>query len=124
MAIVAALVDGAGQGEDPGPDGVSEASPGGAAAVAMSQGGEALPAEFGKEPTHMPQREAQELGGCLGRQDSGLDAGEDVCALLFLRGQSDRLPVHSPRVTESLSSWRVTESWSIYKTTQTPVVGQ
>ncbi len=55
VAIVAALVDGAGQGEDPGPDGVSEAAPGGAAAVAMSQGGEALPAEFGKEPTHMPQ---------------------------------------------------------------------
>ncbi len=34
----------------------------------------------------------------------GLNAGEDVRALLLLRGQGDRLPVHSPRVTESLSS--------------------
>ncbi len=102
MVVVRAGIGGAGQGEDPGPDGVRKAACGSAAAVAMGQRRETLLTNLGKKPTEVPHGKGQELSCGLGRQDPGLDAGEDMCALLLFLGQGNRLPVHSPRVTESL----------------------
>ena len=102
MVIIRAGIAGTGQGEHPGPEALGQAPGRWAAPVAMGQGGEALRAHVRQESTEVPHGKAQELSSGLGRQDPGLDAGEDVRAMLFLRGQGDRLPVHDLRVTESL----------------------
>ena len=43
-----------------------------------------------------------------------LNLGEEMHAVVLLLGQGDRLPVHSPRVTDSLARWRVTKSLTYY----------
>jgi len=103
VVILHARIGGAGQREDPGPDLLSEASGRGPATVPMGEGREALLAQADEEPADMPQREAQELGGLPGAQGAGVDSGEDMNTLLLLLGQGDRLPVHGPRVTDSLA---------------------
>ncbi len=100
--VVDARIGRAGQGEHPGADGLRQAAGRCATAVAMGQRGEPLLPNFGQKPADMPHGQAQELRGGLGRQDPGLEAGQDMGALLLLLGQGNRLPVHAARVTDSL----------------------
>ena len=55
VVVVHARIGGAGQGEDAVPDGLCEAPRGGAAAVAMGEGSEALLSPAGQQPTEVPQ---------------------------------------------------------------------
>ncbi|MDQ7839757.1 MAG: hypothetical protein RDU83_01860 [bacterium] len=57
VVIVHALIGGTGQGEDAVPDGLREAPRGGAAAVAMGEGSEALLAQAGQQPSERWRRE-------------------------------------------------------------------
>lgn len=67
VVIVRAGIGGARQGQHSGPDGFREAPRGGAAAVAMGEGREALLAPAGEEPAEVAKREAQQHGGLRGR---------------------------------------------------------
>ena len=104
MAIIAATIAGAGQGEYPRADTIRTAAGGPPATVAMGQGRHALRAHCGAEPADMADRESQELRRRPGREESRVDPWKDLRPLLLRLGQGDRLPVHSPRVTESLNS--------------------
>jgi len=103
VVIIHACVAGAGQREDPGPDLRGEAPGRGSAAVPMGERGEALVAQAGEEPTEVPQRETQELGGGPSLQGAVLNLGEQMYAVLLLLGQGNRLPGHCPRMTDSLA---------------------
>ena len=104
MAIIAAAIAGAGQGEHPGPKGIGRPVGGPAAAIAMGQRRQALLADGGEESADMADGKAQQPRRARRSQESGLDPWEDLCPLLLGLGQGDHLPGHSPRVTESLSS--------------------
>ena len=103
VMIIHAGVAGAGEREDVGPHRVGEASRRGAAPVAMGQRRDPLRAYVSQEPADVPERQAQELRCGLRREGPGLEAGQDMGALLLLLGQGNRLPEHSPRVTNSLT---------------------
>ena len=55
VVIIHARIGGAGQGEDPGPHHLGEAPGRGPAAIAMGEGGKALLAQTGEQPTEVPQ---------------------------------------------------------------------
>lgn len=103
MVVIHVGIAGAGQGEDPGLGRLREASGRGPAAVAMGESREAMLAQEGQQPTEVPQREAQELAGGSRLQGAMLDLDEQMRTLLFLHSQGNRLPVHAPRVTDSLT---------------------
>ena len=65
----------------------------------MGEGGDTTMAESREEATDVAGREAQEPRGVRGREAALLDLGKDMRTLLLRLGQSDRLPVHNPRVT-------------------------
>ncbi len=115
VAIIAAPVAGAGQREHARADRSGAASRGLSPTVTMGQGGQALLAHFGEEPADMTDREFQQLRRCQSREESRVDPWQDLPPLLLFPGQSDRLPSHSPRVTESLNSYGVTDSLNSYK---------
>jgi len=102
MAIIAAPVAGAGQGKHPRANGLSAAAAGLLAAIAMGQGREALLAYFGGEPADVADREPQQRRRHPRREETRGNPWKDLPPLLLFLGQRDRLPVHSPRVTESL----------------------
>jgi hypothetical protein len=104
MAVIAASIASAGQGEHPRADGIRTAAGGPPAAVAMSEGGQALLAHFRDEPADVADRESQQRRRRPSREESRADPRKDLPPLLLCLGQGDRLPVHSPRVTESLNS--------------------
>ena len=104
MAIIAALVAGPGQGEDPRSNGLRDASRGLAAAVAMGQSGQAVRTEPDEEPADVADGEPQQRRRRSGGEPPRLDPWQDLSPLLFLPVQGDCLPDHSPRVTESLNS--------------------
>ena len=103
MMIIDTGVAGAGQVDDPRPDGLEETLRGGAAAVAMGERREAMLADLGDQATDMADRKAQHLGGIRAHQPPLKHLDENVAPLLFSRAQCDRPPVHTGRVTESLS---------------------
>jgi hypothetical protein len=43
-----------------------------------------------------------------------LHPGQDMDTTLLRLSQGHRLPVHAARLTDSLSCWGVTNSWSYY----------
>lgn len=63
----------------------------------------------------MAYREPEQPGRLVSLHGSVLHLGEDVHAALLLLGQGDRLPGHSPRVTDSLTRYGVTNSLTYYK---------
>ena len=67
VVIVRAGIGGARQGKNSGPDGFREAPRGGAAAVPMGQGREALLAQAGQQSAEVAKRETQQHGGLRGR---------------------------------------------------------
>ena len=103
VVIIHAGVAGPGEGDDPGSQCCREAPGRGAAAVAMGEGTEAQPAQAGEKPADVSQRDLQELGSGPSRQSPVLDLSENMHSLLLLLRQSDRLPGHSSRVTDSLA---------------------
>jgi hypothetical protein len=103
VVIVRARVGRAGQREDASPDGLGHAPRGGAAAVAVGQGREALLAEAGQQPAEVATGKAQKPGGFLRRKHAVVDASQEVGTVLFLGRQGNRLPGHAPTVTDSLS---------------------
>lgn len=103
MMIIHASVAGAGEREDLGPHRFREAPGRGPAPVAMGQRRDSLRAYCSQEPADVPERQAHERRGGLSGEGPGLEAGKDMGALLLLFGQGNRLPVHSPRVTNSLT---------------------
>ncbi len=114
MAIIAAAIASAGQGEHPCADGIGTTAEGPPAAVAMGEGRQALLADCGDKPADVADGEGQQLRRVPGREESRLDPWKDLSPLLFCFGQGDRLPGHGPRVTESLNSYGVTDSLSSY----------
>jgi hypothetical protein len=110
MAIIAAAIAGAGQGEYPRPKGIGRAAGGPAAPIAMGQRGQALLTEPGEEPADVADREPQQRRRRSGSEAPCLHPWQDLSPLLFLAVQGDRLPGHCPRVTESLNSYGVTDS--------------
>jgi hypothetical protein len=114
MAIVTPRVGGAGKGQEAGLERFGETARAGPPPVPMGESGEAASAECGEEAADVASREAQQPGRVRGGETAMLDLGEDMGTMLLGLGQGDCLPVHSPRVTESLSSWGVTESLSSY----------
>jgi len=114
VVIVRAEVGSAGQGEDPGADDLSDAPRGGPPSVAMGQRTGAVLPQACEQPTEMAQREVQDPGRLPGVQNAVVDARQDMHALVLHLGQGDRLPVHPPRVTDSLTRYGVTESWTYY----------
>ncbi len=103
MVIIHAGVGGTRQGEDPGADHFSNATRGGPSAVAVGQGRGAVLPPVAEEPTEVAQREAQEPGRLPSAENAVVDARQDMPSMVFPLGQRDRLPVHSPRVTFSLT---------------------
>ncbi len=69
----------------------------------MGQGRRAMLPQAGEKATEVAQREAQEPGGFSGAQDAVVDTRQNVLAMVLPLGQDDRLPVHPPRVTYSLT---------------------
>jgi len=110
MAIIAAPVAGPGQGEHPRTESRRHVSGGLATPIAMGQSGQALLTEPGEEPADVADREPQQRRRRLGREAPRLHPWQNLSPLLFLAVQGDRLPGHSPRVTESLNSYGVTDS--------------
>jgi len=103
VMIIHAGVASAGEREDLGPHRFGETARRGPAPVAMGQCRDPLRAHVSQEPADMPERQFHELRGGLSREGPGLEAGQDMGALLLLLGQGNRLPEHSPRVTNSLT---------------------
>jgi hypothetical protein len=103
VVVVHAGVCRPGEREDLGADGGRKPTVGGPFAVPMRHGGGAVATEAGQEAAEMPHGQAQERGRFSGPEDPTLEPGEDVHTVLLLLVQNDRLPGHSPRVTESLS---------------------
>ena len=104
VAIIAAPVAGAGQSEHPRANGIRAASAGLLVAVAVGQSRQALFAHFGEEPADMANGKPQQRCCRFRREESRVNPWNDLPPLLLFLGQGDRLPGHSPRVTESLSS--------------------
>jgi len=103
MVVVHARVRRSGERENLGANSGGEPAVGGPATVPMGHGGGAVTTEAGQEAAEMPHGQAQERGRFSGPEDPTLEPGENVHAVLLLLVQGDRLPDHSPRVTESLS---------------------
>lgn len=120
VAIVAAGIRGARQGQGPGAESIGESAGRRPAPIAMSESGEPSFPKAGKEPFHMATGYAQQPGGLRGRKTAMLDLEKDLDPLLLCLGQDDRLLVHGSRVTESLSSFGVTNSLSSYTETSRP----
>jgi hypothetical protein len=103
VVIVHAGVGRAGQGQNPSPDGFSHPAPGGPSAVTVDHGrGPVLP-PAAEQPPEVAQREAQEPSRLPRTQNPVVDARQDMQALVLPLGQDKRLPVHPPRVTDSLT---------------------
>lgn len=120
VMIIHAGIAAAGEREDPGPDLLGDAAGRGPAAVTMGEGGKALLTQAGEEPTQVPQRETQELSGYPGLKAAMLHPGEEMHAVLLHLGQGNRLPDHGPRVTDSLTRQRVTNSLTYYRRGEPP----
>lgn len=69
----------------------------------MGEGHEAPLAQASEKPADVSQRELQEPGSGPSGQGPVLNLSEDMHSLLLLLSQSDRLPGHSSRVTDSLA---------------------
>ncbi len=104
MAIIAASVASPGQGKHPRADSLRHVSGGPAAPIAMGQSGQALLTEPSEEPADVADREPQQRRCRSGSEAPPLHPWQDLSPLLFPAVQGDRLPGHSPRVTESLNS--------------------
>ena len=115
VVIVHASVGRASQGQNPSSDGVSHPAPGGPSAIAMGHGSGAVLPPAAEQPPEVAQREAQEPRRLPGAQNTVVDARQDMQALVLPLGQGDCLPVHPPRVTDSLTRYGVTESLTYYK---------
>ena len=104
LAIIHASVDGPGEGDDAGPDGLSHSPRGDAIAVAMGECGQAVLPGLGQQATDVTNREAHEPRGVRHGEAPFEELDQDMRSLLFSPAQDDSPPVHSSRVTESLSS--------------------
>ena len=104
VTIVAAGIRRAGQGQEPLAHRVRQTAWGGPTAVAMRQGGQAVLADLGHQTTEMSSGEAQERGRVRHGQTPLEELDQYVGSLLLSLAQGDSPLVHSPRVTESLSS--------------------
>ena len=104
LTIVHADVAAAGEGDEAGPDDLGGPTRGRAPAVAMGQCGEAMLADLRQEATDMTDREAHEPCSVRHGEAPLEELGQDMCSLLLSPAQRDCLPVHAPRVTESLSN--------------------
>ena len=114
VAIVAAGIGGAREGEEPLAHCFWQPPRRGPAAVAMRERSQAVLADLGQQATEMADREAQESCRVRHHEASLEDLDQYVRSLLFPPAQRESPPVHGPRVTESLSSWGVTFSLSNY----------
>lgn len=104
VAIVAAGIGSAREGEEPVTHRLRQPPRRRPAAVAMRQGSEAMPADLRQQTTEMADREAQEPC-CVRDHEAPLeDLNQYVGSLLLSPAQRESPPVHDPRVTESLSS--------------------
>jgi len=103
MMIIRAGIPGAGQGADPRADALGVTSRGRATAVSMRQRGEPPCPQGGQEPKDVAHGQLQKRRCRSGGEHPRLDTSEDMGTMLFCRGQGNRLPVHPPRVTESLN---------------------
>jgi hypothetical protein len=103
VVIIRPGIASAGQREDASPYPLGEPAGRRPPAIAMSEGRESVLPPARKEPAHMAQREAGQVGGRLRREPALLDLSEQMHAQLFLLGQRNRLPDHRPRVTDSLA---------------------
>ena len=103
LMVIDAGIGRAGQGHDLGPYGVGQAPLGHAPAITVGQGGGALRPYLRQQPPDVPHRQAHEARRRTGRKRALLHLRQNMCTLLLLLGQGDRLPGHPPRVTESLS---------------------
>jgi len=103
LMIVDPGINGTRQGDDPGSNSVGEPARRDAAAVAVGQSRDPLRTQIGQQPTEVTKRQAQKLCGGVSGKCPGLNAGQDVGALLLFLGQGNRLPVHPSRVTDSLN---------------------
>ncbi len=124
MAIIAAPVAGTGQGEHPRTECLRDVSGGRAAAVAMGQGRQALLTESGEQSADVAERESQQRRRRSGGEAPRLNPWQDLSPLLFLAVQGDCLPGHSPRVTESLNSYGVTDSLNNHSNGKNSVIDQ
>jgi len=102
VMIVGAGVARAGQGQDLSPNDLGEAVRRDPPAVAMGERRRATVADLRQQATEVTEREAQESGRVRHCEVPLHDLDQDMGSLLLLLGQGDRLPVHCPRVTESL----------------------
>ena len=93
-----------GQADDPLPDGGGEAVAGGAAAVAMGQGGGPPASVGGEEALAVSQGNAQERSSLGHSQTAFEHGGEGDRTALLVAVQRHRLLGHEARVTESLNS--------------------
>ena len=114
VVIIRASVAGAGEREDAGPYGVGNAPRRRAATVTMGEGREALLTPAREQAAEVAKREAQQRSSFLGPENAMLHPGQDMDTTLLRLSQGHRLPVHAARVTDSLSCWGVTNSWSYY----------
>ncbi len=103
VVIVYAGVRGAGQGQNSNPDRFSHPAPRGPSAVTVGQGRGAVLPQACEQPAEVAQREARQSSRLPGAQDTVADARQDMQALVLPLGQGNRLPVHPPRVTDSLT---------------------
>jgi len=103
VMIIAAGIGSASEGADPLADGVRQPAGRGPTAIAMGQRGHPELAEPGEQPPDMAEGQAQKLSRLPGIECPVLDLRQHLRALLLLLGQGDRLPGHSPRVTDSLA---------------------
>ena len=116
VVIVHAGVGRASQGQNPSSDGFSHPAPGGPSAIAVGHGSGAVLPPAAEQPPEVAQREAQEPRRLPGAQNTVVDARQDMQALVLPLGQGDCLPIHPPRVTDSLTRYGVTKSLTYYKT--------
>lgn len=103
VVVVHPGIGGAGQRQNPRPDWLGHTPARAPTAVAVGHGRRTMVPPPGEQPTEMAQREAQEPGRLPGAQGAVMDARQDMQPLVLLLGQRDRLPVHPPRVTDSLT---------------------
>ena len=103
VMIIDAGVAGPGEGDDLRAEGGGQATRTRPASIAVGQGRWSGRAHGGQESADLPAGQAHELGSGGHGQDPSRQAGEDMRAMLLLFRQGHCLPVHGPRVTESLS---------------------
>jgi len=114
VVVIHAGVGGARQGEDAGPDGLRYTPWRRAPAVPVGQRGGTMLPPAGEQAPDVSERQGQEPAGLSGMQDAIVDVRQHMQPLVLPLGQGDRLPVHPPRVTDSLTRWWVTESLTYY----------